>query len=91
VGTTVHLPAAAAGSCSAGTVNTGSTSAGTVAGGAGSLFVSVAAGELISVEFSYKYSQQEVQQLAASAGLVRVKTWSDAQQRYDLHLLQCRG
>lgn len=53
--------------------------------------VPVAAGELISVEFSYKYRQEEVEQLAANAGLVRITAWSDAQQRYDLHLLQCRG
>lgn len=91
VDTTVHLPAAAAGSRSASAVNTGGTNASTVAGTGSSLSVAVAAGELINVEFSYKYSQQEVQQLAASAGLVRVKIWSDAQQRYDLHLLQCRG
>lgn len=53
--------------------------------------VHIAAGELISVEFSYKFSAGEVQQLAAGAGLVCVRAWSDDQQRYDLHLLQCRG
>jgi len=53
--------------------------------------VPIAAGELISVEFSYKYSQQEVEQLAAAAGLVCVQAWSDSLQRYDLHLLKCMG
>lgn len=53
--------------------------------------VHIAAGELISVEFSYKYSAGEVQQLAAGAGLVCEGAWSDDRQRYDLHLLQCRG
>lgn len=55
---------------------------------AGSASVAVAAGELISIEFSYKYSEGEVQQLAGAAGLVRLQAWSDAGQRYDLHLLQ---
>lgn len=53
--------------------------------------VHIAAGELISVEFSYKFSAEEVQQLAAAAGLVCVRAWNDEQQRYGLHLLQCRG
>jgi hypothetical protein len=53
--------------------------------------VHIAAGELVSVEFSYKFSAEEVQELAAGAGLVCVRAWSDEQQRYGLHLLQCRG
>jgi hypothetical protein len=54
----------------------------------GSVRVPIAAGELISFEFSYKYSQEEVEPLAAGAGSVVVREWSDAQQQYGLHLLQ---
>lgn len=91
--TTIQLPAIAAASAAA----SGSSAGGTAAAGSAcaggdtrSVGLAIAVGELISVEFSYKYSQDEVQQLAAGAGLVHVKAWSDAQQRYDLHLLQCR-
>lgn len=94
--TVLKLPAAvaapvAAGISSTARARTASDSVGAAAGSSeGVVEVPVAAGELISVEFSYKYSQQEVQQLASGAGLQRVKAWSDARQRYDLHLLQRR-
>lgn len=94
--TVIKLPAAVATQFAAGNISTaspGTVSHGvsTAAGSSESVVdVPIAAGELISVEFSYKYSQQEVEQLAASAELQPVKAWSDAQQRYDLHLLQCR-
>lgn len=48
--------------------------------------VDIAAGELIHIEYSHKYSQQEVESLADTAGLKWVKAWTDSQQQYDLHL-----
>lgn len=78
VATTIMLPATLAGAAAPG-------------GGGGSTAdvpVHLAAGELISIEFSYKYSQQEVEDLAAASGLTRVRAYPDRQQQYDLHLLQ---
>jgi uncharacterized SAM-dependent methyltransferase len=93
--TTIRLPAPAAAAVSRqhadGTAAAESAGAAGNADCRGSVDVAIVAGELISVEFSYKYSHEEVQQLALGAGLVHVKAWSDAQQRYDLHLLQCRA
>lgn len=59
------------------------------AAGDGYVGVPVADGELIHIEYSYKYDSSEVQRLAAAAGLQLVKVWSDEQEQYDLHLLQC--
>lgn len=54
-------------------------------------FVSIAAGELIRFELSHKYSEEEVQQLAAAAGLDRVGRWTDSMDLYDLHLFAAAG
>jgi uncharacterized SAM-dependent methyltransferase len=51
--------------------------------------VCVTAGELVHVEYSYKYSRQEVADLAAAAGLGWVKAWGDSKQQYDLHMFTC--
>jgi uncharacterized SAM-dependent methyltransferase len=51
--------------------------------------VPIAAGELVHVEYSHKYSRQEVADLAAAAGLEWVKTWGDSKQQYDLHMFAC--
>nr|KAJ3411645.1 hypothetical protein HK105_002580 [Polyrhizophydium stewartii] len=50
--------------------------------------VDLAEGELINVEYSYKYSAQEVATLLDAARLHHVGKWTDAKGMYDLHLFQ---
>jgi EasF-like predicted methyltransferase len=45
-------------------------------------------GELINIEYSYKYSKAEVDQLVHDAHFYHVDQWTDAQSYYDLHLFQ---
>ena len=47
-----------------------------------------AAGERIHTENSHKYSVAQFQTLAASAGWVPVKAWTDTDQLFSLHLLR---
>jgi EasF-like predicted methyltransferase len=48
----------------------------------------LAKGELINVEYSYKYSSQEVTDLLHHSKLYNVGKWTDQSGRYDLHLFQ---
>ncbi|OZJ06408.1 hypothetical protein BZG36_00576 [Bifiguratus adelaidae] len=50
--------------------------------------IRVQKGELIHIEFSYKYSPEESLQLFDNARLRLVEAWADSHQQYDLHLLQ---
>ncbi|KAJ3053637.1 hypothetical protein HK102_011674, partial [Quaeritorhiza haematococci] len=45
-------------------------------------------GELINVEYSYKYSAQEVDRLLHDARLNKTTKWTDEKDQYDLHLFQ---
>ncbi|KAJ3250986.1 hypothetical protein HDU77_006197 [Chytriomyces hyalinus] len=45
-------------------------------------------GELINVEYSVKYSAQDVQRLVDGAGFYWPNRWTDASGRYDVHLFQ---
>ncbi|KAJ3222740.1 hypothetical protein HDU81_009622, partial [Chytriomyces hyalinus] len=45
-------------------------------------------GELINVEYSVKYSAQDVQRLVDRAGFYWPNRWADATGRYDVHLFQ---
>lgn len=65
----------------------GAASAPAAAAEGGVCSVGILAGELIHIEYSYKYSKQEVDELAAAAGMKWVKAWTDSKQQYDLHLL----
>ena len=49
--------------------------------------VSFAAQEAIHTENSYKYSSDEIDTLAAAAGLRRHRHWLDSQRRFSLNLL----
>lgn len=53
--------------------------------------VTLAAGELIHIEYSYKYGSAEVAELVEVSGLTHVRQWSDAAEQYDLHLLRNDG
>lgn len=46
------------------------------------------AGETIHTENSYKYSQQEIERLAAGAGLEVERSWTDGQSWFELALLR---
>jgi len=54
------------------------------------LTVGFAAGETIHTENSYKYSQAEMDAVAANAGLHDQCFWQDAAGRFNLHLLAIR-
>uniref|UniRef100_A0A1D1YRC5 Meiotically up-regulated gene 158 protein n=1 Tax=Anthurium amnicola TaxID=1678845 RepID=A0A1D1YRC5_9ARAE len=43
-------------------------------------------GELINVEYSYKYSKAETTTLFNNSFLLHVESWPDSQSQYDLHL-----
>jgi dimethylhistidine N-methyltransferase len=58
-----------------------------VAIGSIGLRVSLDAGERIHTESSYKFSDREVADLAAAAGLRLSSTWHDRGQRFSVHLL----
>ena len=47
-----------------------------------------AAGERIHTENSHKYSVEQFQTLAASAGWAPVKAWTDKDQLFSLHYLR---
>jgi dimethylhistidine N-methyltransferase len=47
--------------------------------------ISIAAGESIHTENSYKYSMASFTAMAAEAGLVRVRTWFDSKSLFALH------
>jgi L-histidine N-alpha-methyltransferase len=49
--------------------------------------VNVAAGEAVHTENSYKYSLQEIDALARTAGLTTERRWLDADERFSLNLL----
>jgi dimethylhistidine N-methyltransferase len=51
---------------------------------------SIKKGETIHTESSYKYTIDEFHQLAAQAGFVPVRTWTDPEQYFSLHYLQYR-
>jgi len=57
------------------------------AGAAESCTIQLSPGDLVRFELSYKYSDLEVSELAAAAGLARVGMWTDSRGLYDLHLL----
>jgi uncharacterized SAM-dependent methyltransferase len=48
----------------------------------------LAAGEAVHIEYSYKYDQAEVDQLLARAGMTAVARWEDGRGEYGLHLWQ---
>jgi uncharacterized SAM-dependent methyltransferase len=50
--------------------------------------VSLKKDEWINVEYSYKYSAEEVDALVAAIGLRNSGKWTDSQNLYDLHLFQ---
>ncbi|KAI9001906.1 hypothetical protein BC832DRAFT_601763 [Gaertneriomyces semiglobifer] len=50
--------------------------------------VTLESGEMINVEYSYKYSKTEVQQLTETAKLYYVGKWTDNRDMYDLCLFQ---
>jgi dimethylhistidine N-methyltransferase len=54
------------------------------------LTVSLAAGEAIHTENSYKYSPEEIAALAAAAGLCCEREWFDSERRFNLTLFGCR-
>jgi uncharacterized SAM-dependent methyltransferase len=45
-------------------------------------------GELISIEYSVKYSPDEVEELVDLAGLYQPGKWTESGRRYDVHLFQ---
>ena len=49
--------------------------------------VNLKKGELISFEYSYKYSAKEVTSLLSSSRLCSLGKWTDEQELYDLHAL----
>jgi uncharacterized SAM-dependent methyltransferase len=99
--TSITLPAAVAAAAAAAVPDAsakdtadGSSGDQTLAGSSEELYrcpvvVPIAAGELVHVEYSHKYSRQDVAELAAAAGLVWMRAWSDSQQQYDLHMFTC--
>ena len=50
-----------------------------------SLEVSLTAGEMINVEYSYKYSESEVTELVRRANMTHCGKWTDSTNLYDLH------
>ncbi|KAJ3021905.1 hypothetical protein HKX48_007486 [Thoreauomyces humboldtii] len=62
-----------------------STSAGESAGET-SFSVVLEEGEILNVEYSYKYSKEEVDELVDSARFYNVGKYTDSRQMYDLHL-----
>ena len=52
-------------------------------------YFAFAEGERIHTEFSHKYSIDEFQALAATAGWHGVKAWTDDEGLFSLHLLRC--
>lgn len=51
--------------------------------------IKLAKGELINVEYSYKYSEKDVCEMLHGAKLYQVGKWTDQRNLYDLHLFQC--
>ena len=51
------------------------------------LEVEFSVGELIHTENSYKYDQAGIEELAATCGFERTRTWLDSQQRFSSNLL----
>ncbi|KAL1919392.1 uncharacterized protein VTP21DRAFT_2085 [Calcarisporiella thermophila] len=47
----------------------------------------IAKNEMINVEYSYKYDVEELISLFETAGLSHAMTWTETEERYDLHLL----
>ena len=68
-----------------------SSSSGSASAGGGDANTSVQlqlqAGELIHIEYSYKYSQQEIHDLCSAAGLRVKQYWLDSKQQYGLYLM----
>jgi L-histidine N-alpha-methyltransferase len=54
------------------------------------LEIDFAAGEPIHTENSYKYSPEEIDQLAAAAGMALEAQWFDEQHRFSVNLLCTR-
>ncbi|KAJ3333222.1 hypothetical protein HDU76_010380 [Blyttiomyces sp. JEL0837] len=54
----------------------------------GDTIVNLEEGELINVEYSTKYSREEVLDLVDCAGFYHPHFWTDRTERYDLHLFQ---
>ena len=46
-----------------------------------------AEGEAISTEYSYKYTVEELQRLAADAGFTPSRVWTDERQLFSVHYL----
>ncbi|TPX61959.1 hypothetical protein PhCBS80983_g00811 [Powellomyces hirtus] len=59
-----------------------------VVNGTGQLKVALKKGEIINVEYSYKWSPREVDALVETAKLYNVGKWTDSRDMYDLHLFQ---
>lgn len=91
--THILLPAGAAAAAEQGAVlGTAAAPAGpddVAADAPGAVVVPVAAGELIHIEFSHKYSRQDVEALAQAAGLTWLTAWTDSKEQYDLHMFTC--
>ncbi|KAI8908613.1 hypothetical protein BC831DRAFT_494186 [Entophlyctis helioformis] len=60
----------------------------TVAAAEPAFSVDLVEGELLNVEYSYKYSAEEVAHLVEQARLYSVGKWTDSKEQYDLHLFQ---
>ncbi|TPX50113.1 hypothetical protein SeLEV6574_g01073 [Synchytrium endobioticum] len=50
--------------------------------------ITLEAGELINIEYSVKYSQEEVEALAQVSEFYHVGSWCDTKNLYDLHVFQ---
>jgi uncharacterized SAM-dependent methyltransferase len=88
--TSIFLPpAAAAAALSGASIDDSANASSSTSNVLQPVVVRIAAGELVHVEYSHKYSKLEVAELAAAAGLVWVKAWGDSQQQYDLHMFTC--
>lgn len=48
----------------------------------------LAAGELLHIEYSYKYGGQDVEELAGAIGMEHMRCWSDAAYQCDVHLFR---
>ncbi|KAI8805650.1 C-type lectin protein [Cladochytrium replicatum] len=50
--------------------------------------IQICKGEMINIEYSYKYNEDEVRRLVHDSGLYRVAQFTDDSDRYDLHMFQ---
>ncbi|HIK42654.1 L-histidine N(alpha)-methyltransferase [Thermoleptolyngbya sp. M55_K2018_002] len=54
----------------------------------GEVQIRFAEGETLRTEYSYKYTPDEFQMLAMTAGLQPIQVWMDAQQQFSIHYLK---